>query len=275
MPQLGGVGAADVAAADDADPTARRVRHHARPRECPWSTRYRTLDRNASIMSVAQRSSSTMCHSAADPAAIAPATSTRPEPTATCGASRSAGIGGAVLDMEQPDPRPERCDERGRVHAAHGRPVDVHLRDQLGTGELEQALEAGRPGAHPGPLARTRGCDSPAGCRARLRAPGHRQLVRQRGDALARREPIRLHPGHDDRVHAQLGGLIEDPLALGPGWHPAVDAHPREAQVLGPAAHVSGCVVVERGVLDPQEASVRRPARGHPAGRSAAVSRSE
>ena len=174
--QLGRVGTADVAAADDADAPTQRVGHgadtaaHARPRECPWPTSQRWPASTAPNMSVAQLSSSTMCQATWVPAAIAPATSTLPMPSATWGASRSAASAGPSLRWSRRTRGPIRLTSAAG-NPRHPRSPSRCRPRRRGPGPRGRAASRGRSDHPPGHAARTRGCDSRARCRVPRPAP--------------------------------------------------------------------------------------------------------
>lgn len=164
----------------------------------------------------------------------------------------------SVLDVQEADAAAQPSDERCRVGAGDGRPVDVHLSEHIGSGQLEQALEGGHPidASHRLELVVVV-AEADAPCR-RLDLCV-RQLLGQLRDARLSHEPRGLDPRHDDGIDAQFRDLVEDALGVGAGRHRAVDAHAREAEVGGPAPRLGRRVVVERGVLHAEVAGEGDP----------------
>ena len=165
-------------------------------RSCPASQA--RLSPTAVSMSVAQRSSSTTCHSADGQAARISATGIRPLPTAVIGSSL---VHRAVLHVQVADPVAEAAEQFGHVLPADRRPVGVDLEDHRRVERVREHLETGPAAderrqlevvvvvAEPQPVVRGLG-------------RGLVELAGQRGDRVGVGEALRAAPRHDHRVRA-------------------------------------------------------------------------
>ena len=162
-------------------------------------------------MSVAQRSSSTTCHSADGQDARMSATGIRPLPTAVI--TSCPGADRAVLHVQVADPAAEAAEQGGHVLPADRRPVGVDLEDHRRVEPVGEHLERG-PAADDGRQLEVVVVVAEAQPVVRGLDGGLVELLGQAGDPLGVGETLGRHYRHDDGAAADRAHPAQQHLAV-------------------------------------------------------------